>query len=97
MRTDTSVDSGAQPHCPDVSASLGPAQSEGDGEGSGTDSIAMVVSAAAAVSVSPFPGRSGRRLWQGLVSPVVCTWGGYPVFSHLTGNWNAGRGSQSLG
>lgn len=39
------------------------------------------LSAAAAASVSPFPGQSARRLWQGLVSPVVCPWGGYPATS----------------
>ena len=66
-------------------------------EGCWADPGATSFSVAAAASVSPFPGQSGRRLWEGLVSPEVCPWGGgYPVFPHLTGNWKAGRGSQSL-
>lgn len=40
------------------------------------------LSAAAAASVSTFPGRSGGRFWQGLVSPMVCPWGGYLATSH---------------
>jgi len=35
VRTELSIHPGAQPHCPDVSASLGPTQCERDGKGAG--------------------------------------------------------------
>lgn len=56
MRTELRVHSGAQPHCPDVSASLGPAEYERDGEGSRAEPVATVFSTAAAASVSPSSG-----------------------------------------
>lgn len=49
-----------------------------------TTILLSVVTATA--SVSPF--QSERRLWQGVVSPTVCPWGGgYLVIPHLTSSW----------
>lgn len=94
MRTELSVHVGAQPRCPNVAASFGPTQYEQDGEGSWTDHVPTASSAAAAASVSPFPGglEGGfSRAWL-----VLCPWGeGYPVFSHFTHNWKAGKRFQA--